>query len=70
MQRPWIAHANGKHDVLLRSPNFTPLLISLASDRALLSHPVVLIDRAGGDECEWSTIGQMYGIHTGNQMKL
>ena len=67
--RPWIAHANGKHDVLLQNPLFAPLLSGLAASRALLAHPVLLVDPAEGDVCEWSTIGQLYGVRTGNQMK-
>eukprot|EP00966_Prymnesium_polylepis_P170464 3940505-Prymnesium_polylepis.1 len=69
--RPWIAHANGKHDVLLQNPLFAPLLSGLAASKKLLAaYPVLLVDPAFGGVCVQSTIGQLSRIgQTGNQMK-
>ncbi|KAL1504535.1 hypothetical protein AB1Y20_010937 [Prymnesium parvum] len=67
--RPWLAHANGRHATLSHGAAFAPLIQGLRLSPALRQHPVLLVDPAGGGVCEVSTIGQLYAVRTGNQMK-
>ena len=67
--RPLIAHAAGDHRVLTDSPFFEPLRAELRLEQeaaALRNYPVLLVDPAAGGVCTTSSIGEAYGVRTGN----
>ena len=67
--RPLIAHAAGDHKILTDDLFFEPLRaeLRLAQETAALrDYPVLLVDPAAGGVCTTSTIGEAYGVRTGN----